>query len=131
MANAMIQSEEMETREIPKKIKFAEGDFVEGILIGIQALTVNGRGCTLYTVIQNDDSCVEFLGTNQLDRKLRVTDKGRRISVRCTGEDPTVQKGDNRMKLFEVRVSKSIVKGAPVMAAHDADPGITDADIPF
>lgn len=132
MDNALAVHEEMETRELPKKMKFQEGDFVEGILIGILPLTVNGKECTLYTVMQNDDSLIEFLGTWQLDKKLRITDRGHRISIKCTGEDSTVQKGENKMKLFEVKVSKDAVKGAPIIPMkRDGDPGITDADIPF
>jgi hypothetical protein len=127
-----IVDQEMETRELPKFIQFTAGDFVEGIIVGIESALIKGKNCTRYTVMQNDDQLVSFIGTNQLDRKLRVNDRGHRISIRCTGEDPNVQKGDNKMKLFDVKVGKSLVKGAPLLAVQNqVNPEITDDDIPF
>jgi len=124
--------DEFETRELPKFISFAEGDFVEGILVGIEMASVKGKPCTRYTVMQDDDSMVAFIGTNQLDRKLRTSDRGHRVRIRCTGEDASVQKGENKMKLFEVQIGKKRVANAPLLAVRDgSSPEIGDDDIPF
>jgi hypothetical protein len=131
MADQVVD-QDMETRELPKFIQFNEGDFVEGIIIGIESCLVKGKKCTRYTVHPKEGLDVSFIGTNQLDRKLRVNDLGHFAKIYCKGEDPNVQKGDNRMKLFDVKVSKHVIEGAPLLPVQNqVNPEITEEDIPF
>lgn len=132
MADQMNQEQDYEVREEPKFISFAQGDFLEGILIGVEKATAKGKPVTRYTVMRMDDSAVCFIGTRVLDRKLRLSDLAHRIEITCTGEDPAVKRGDNCMKLFNVKVWKKRVANAPLIETRDDfTPEITDADIPF
>lgn len=124
---------EMETREEPRFVQFNAGDVLEGVLMAIERMTVKDRAtgrdrsAIRYTVAEPDGGVCAFLGTYQLNTKLRPTDRGHRVVIRCEGEDVTVKRGDNQMKVFDVQVSKAPV---PRSATCD-DLGITDADIPF
>lgn len=132
MGNEILNPDEgFETRELPKFIQFGDGDYLEGVLIAIEKATAKGKACTRYTVLKTGGDAVSFLGTNQLDRKLRQSDLGHRVKICCTGSDPNVQKGNNAMKLFDVKVSNAPVPNAPLLSVHDTNPEITDADIPF
>jgi hypothetical protein len=130
---ATQQEMEMQEREEPKFIRFGQGDVCEGILIAIEKVMVNQKPAARYTVRLADNSEVSFIGTNQINRKLRIGDEGHRVQIICTGEDTNVKKGDNCMKLFKVRVSKNRVSGVPLPVQTDgtAVPEITDEDISF
>jgi hypothetical protein len=130
---ATAREMEMEEREEPKFIRFAAGDTCEGVLLSIEKAIVNKQPAVRYTVRLDDRSEVSFLGTNQLNRKLHREDEGHRVQIVCTGEDPNVKKGENCMKLFKVRVSKSRAAGVSLPIVTDGgDPTeITNEDIPF
>jgi len=120
-------------REEPKFVSFATGDVIEGVLTDIERTNVKDKrtgavsSCVRYTVEEQDGKCVQFLGTHQLNSKLRPGDRGHAVSIRCEGEDTMVKRGDNCMKVFKVLVSEQ-----PVSAASVTDGMlITDADIPF
>ncbi len=124
---------EMETRGEPRFVQFNAGDVVEGVLMGIERMTVKDRAtgrdrsAIRYTVAEGDGGTCAFLGTYQLNTKLRPSDRGHRVVIRCEGEDVTVKRGENQMKVFDVQVSK-----APVSQSTAVDNlGITDADVPF
>jgi hypothetical protein len=123
----------MEEREEPKFIRFGTGDVCEGVLIAIEKAMVNKQPAVRYTVRLGDGSDVAFLGTNQINRKLRSGDEGHKVEIACTGEDQNVKRGENCMKLFRVRVSKSLASGIhlPVRTDGDLISEITDEDIPF
>jgi hypothetical protein len=123
---------EMETREEPKFIRFTTGDVCEGVLVLIEKAIVNKRPAVRYTVRLDDGSEVSFIGTNQINRRLRSGDEGHKVEIVCTGEDPSVKRGDNCMKLFKVRVSKSRTTGVSLPVRTEGDvPEITDDDISF
>jgi hypothetical protein len=124
---------EMEERKEPEFVRFNEGDAIEGILMIIDKGMITGKPIVRYTVRRADGSEVAFIGTNQINRKLRLEDLGHRVQIICTGEDPNVKRGDNCMKLFTIRVSKSRASGVslPVRVEGDVIPEITDEDIPF
>jgi hypothetical protein len=117
----------MEERKEPRFVQFDKGSFVEGVLLSIQSIRISEKPAVRYTVKQDDQEDVSFIGTYQINSKLRVRDVGHRISVICEGEDPSIRRGDNCMKLFGVKVSRERV----LAASPTSDPGITDADIPF
>jgi hypothetical protein len=128
-----IAEMEMETREEPKQIKFAEGDVCEGVLLSVDKAMVKQKPAVSYTVRLDSGEQVSFLGTYQLNRKLRVEDRGHRIAVICRGEDPNVKRGENCMKLFDVKVSKLRVNGValPPEQREEVVLEITNDDIPF
>ena len=117
----------METREEPRFVQFGAGEIVAGTLIGIQPIIVRDKRAIRYTVQEDDGSFVAFIGTYQLNTKLRTDDRLKRIEIRCIGEDTMVKRGENCMKVFEVKVSKDRVK----TNAENPDLGITDDDIPW
>jgi hypothetical protein len=118
----------METREEPRFIQFVKGEVVEGVLLGIERMQVGGKPAVRYTLMSDSGEMGAFIGTYQLNTKLRIEDKGHRVSILFVGEDQTVKRGENYMKLFEVKVSKERVTGQTVASAGLE---ITDADIPF
>lgn len=119
----MASEIEMVEREEPRFAQFTTGDVVEGMLVSIDRVTVKEKPCVKYTVREEDGGYVQFLGTHQLNTKLRPTDRGHYVSIRCEGEDTMVKRGENCMKVFKVLVSKE--------KAKDGDLFITDEDIPF
>ncbi|MGO8775287.1 MAG: hypothetical protein ACLQHT_13540 [Terracidiphilus sp.] len=123
----------MQERKEPKFIRFAPGDVCDGVLISIEKVMVNQKPAARYTVRLADNSEVSFIGTNQINRKLRSGDQGYRVQIICTGEDPNVKRGENCMKLFKVRVSAARAVGVvlPIPTEGDLVPEITDQDIPF
>jgi hypothetical protein len=130
MPNGTQVEDTMELREEPRFISFAAGDMVEGILTTMDRVMIAGKACVRYTVDQGEANYCSFIGTHQLNTKLRPSDLGHRVEIRCVGEDVTVKRGDNCMKVFEVRVSK--LRAYPSGAHADSnDLGITDNDIPF
>jgi hypothetical protein len=121
----------MEVREEPKFVQFSTGDVIEGLLLNIDRIKVKDNAAIRYTVQQDDGQCVSFLGTHQLNTKLRTTDRGHRIEITCEGEDTMVKRGDNCMKVFNVKVSKEVVTRDAALLASSEIPEITDDDIPF
>jgi hypothetical protein len=134
---------EMETREEATKIEFADGDVCDGVLVSIEKVMVREKvdggaperrnAAIRYTVRFEDGSEGFFHGTHQLNRKLRPEDRGHRVVIICRGEDPNVRRGENCMKLFDVRVSKNRVANValPTAQREGTIPEITDDDIPF
>lgn len=131
----MDNATKMIPREEPRFVQFRTGDLIEGVLakmekIGVRDKVTNQVSYTIrYTVTQDDGRDVCFLGTHQINSKLRPDDVRHRISVKCAGENTMVKRGDNCMKVFDVMVSaQPVSKNAPVIE----DSGfITDEDIPF
>lgn len=110
-------------------MQFSTGDFIEGTLTGIQQVQIKDKSAIRYIVQLDSGEMVCFLGTWQINSKLRPADKGHRIIVCCKGEDVMVKRGDNCMKVFEVQVSRERVDGNHLPSS--ANPEITDDDIPF
>ena len=110
-------------RKEPRFVQFAVGEVVNGVLVNMEKVTVNGKIAIRYTVREDDGEFCAFLGTHQLNTKLRPSDRGFYVSIRCEGQDESVQRNGNPMKLFKVLVSAD--------KATDASLYITDEDIPF
>jgi hypothetical protein len=124
MANEMKMVERME----PRFVNFLTGDVVEGVLCTAERVSIKEKPCIRYTVKQDDGFYVQLIGTHQLSTKLRTEDRGHYVSIRCEGEDVTVKKGDNCMKVFKVLISeKPAVNGVAFTDGTE----ITDNDIPF
>lgn len=127
----------METREEPRFINFATGDTLEGELLSVEEVTIKEKRAVRYTLKEPDrDIWVCFLGTHMLNSKLRLSDVGHYIQITCEGEDTTVKKGENCMKVFDVKVSREKVhaglfKPTALKSESGDGTGITDEDLPF
>jgi hypothetical protein len=95
---------EMVERREPHFVVFRVGDVVEGILVEIERVQVKGKSGLRYTV---DDSgqLYRFLGTYQINEKIQIGDVGKRVRIRYEGEDTSVERAGNRMRVFRVFVS--------------------------
>jgi len=127
----------METREEPRFINFATGDTLEGELLSVEEIAVKEKRAVRYTLKEPDrDIWVCFLGTHMLNSKLRLSDVGHYVQITCEGEDTTVKRGENCMKVFDVKVSREKVHAGLFKPTEpkpeSSDPAsISDADIPF
>jgi hypothetical protein len=116
----------MEMREEPHFVQFVTGEMIEGTLLARDRVQVKGQAGVRYTVKLDNGTLVAFLGTYQLNTKLRLDDLMHRVEIRSIGEDVMVKRGDNCMKVFEVKVSKD-----RVVAPSGDSPEITGDDLPF
>ena len=114
---------EMIERAEPRHVKFVTGEVIDGILVSIERRVVDDKPGIYYTVLESDGTSVGFWGTHQLNTKLRPTDRGHHVSIRCEGTDTMIGRNGNNMKVFKVLVSKDLAK--------DGELYITDDDIPF
>lgn len=87
----------MKEREEPRFMSFSTGDVVDGILVLKEKVMIKEKPAIRYTVKVDDGDFVAFLGTHQLNTKLRITDIGHFVSIRCEGEDD----GEARRELYE------------------------------
>ncbi len=122
-----------EERKDARKIEFAEGVQVVGILTDVKRIQVKDsktgilKPAVRYTVReQGEEEPGFFFGTYQIDEKLSPRDVGHFISVTCKGEDKAVSRNGNAMKVFAVQVSK---EAAPGWATSGTQ--ISDDDLPF
>jgi hypothetical protein len=118
---------EMIERVEPRFVKFgAPGEIVEGVLVGIKRINIDGKPAIKYLLDDDGEQCT-FLGTYQLNEKLRPADMGHKIVVRYEGLDTNVSRNGNPMRHFVVQISKNVIN----KAAAALNLGITDDDIPF
>lgn len=95
-------------RTEPQFVRFKSGDVLEGILVRIQRIPVNGKPALRYTV-RKDDQFTSFLGTYQINEKLQLGDLDHWIRVECLGDDPKVVRSGRSMRVFRVHVSRRVV----------------------
>lgn len=100
---------EWEERTRPRFVRFKSGDVVEGVLVRIERIRVGGKPVLRYTVKDDDGQLSSFLGTYQINEKLQIGDRGRRIQVECVGDDQTVVRSGRSMRVFRVKVSRHVV----------------------
>jgi hypothetical protein len=120
-------------RKDPQKYEFGDGVMLQGTLTNVERVQVrdqkNGlqKSANRYTVQEVESGePVFFFGTHQLDTKLRPSDVGHVIVVTCEGEDKSVSRNGNAMKIFKVMVSDRKAPGW----ASDGTP-ITAEDVAF
>lgn len=117
---------DFEERTEPRFLQFGDGETVTGILASIERIAVKDKQVTRYTVQDLESGeLVSFLGTYQIDTKIRRGDMGHVVDIRCEGSHPDVKRNGNAMKMFRVRVSK---RTAPGWAQDGTQ--ITDDDLP-
>lgn len=130
---------EMERREAPKLFRFErKGDVLEGVMCGRERITVQGKPVMRYTFWIGEKEFVTVLGTADIITKLRKDDVGHLVRIEYYGDDASVTKNGNAMRVFNVDVSTHPVEqmlkpandGAHGESVSDGT-GITDDDLPF
>src|SRR5258708_3614211 len=100
---------EMEVRTEPAFFKFEKkGAMVEGVLLSVTSAMVGEPGkpeaakrpATRYTVDAGNGERVCFLGTFDIVQKVGRGDCGKFVIVKYEGEDKSVSKGGNNMRMF-------------------------------
>lgn len=102
------------------------GETIFGRLVGLDQIEVKGKKVMQYTLAIDKDHRLKLLATYDLSQKLTRAHMGMLVRIRYRGEDGTVKKGDNAMKVFDVHVKPD--QNTP--PERDGGP-ITDEDIPF
>ncbi len=118
-----------ESLQIPEMMQWNKpGQHIAGKLISIARIEVRGKTVLQYLLSTGvkDPARIKFLATYDLAQKLTSAHVGMLVRVKYLGEDESVKKGDNFMKVFDVHVKPD--PNAP--PARDGGP-ITDEDIPF
>jgi hypothetical protein len=114
-------------RKEPKFVQFADGEVIEGMFVAIEKVVVNGKPVARFTLMDLESrELVSFLGTAQINQKLRSSDLSHLVRIRCEGTSKDVIKNGNGMKLFKVAVSD-----IPVPKELCGAVIITNEDIPF
>jgi hypothetical protein len=116
---------DMEEVKKPELLRFKTGTVVDGILLRMDRLNVQGKPGLKWTVLQTDDVMVAFWGTADLNERLSPRLLGHRVYIKCEGEDQMVKRGDNCMKVFTVWASKK-----PVASEEQLKAIISDDDLP-
>jgi hypothetical protein len=116
---------------VPELHTWTVGEVVSGKLLSVERVSVKGKSVVQYVlhsgiISAGKDSRFKFLGTYDLTQKLTPAHRGMLVRIKYLGEDATVKKGENAMKVFDVHV-KPDPRDPPT---RDAGP-ITDDDIPF
>lgn len=129
---------EMQERKEPEFIQFAEGEYVEGVLVRIDKVEVGDpkkpdapkKPTARFTLKDAETGALQaFLGTYDIVTKLSRADIGYMVRVRYEGPDKSVQRNGNPLKRFKVEVSNIPVGDAKPDVVAGTE--ITDEDIPF
>lgn len=92
----------------PEMFKFVkQGEELTGVLINIDQITVKDSPTIEYTVEDEHKQRVTFLGTNDLNKKIRPEHIGHFLGIRYERDDNSFTKpGQSAAKVFKVFVSK-------------------------
>jgi hypothetical protein len=96
-----------------------------GTLLSMAPIAVKGKNVVQMLFQIDSAHQVKCLGTYDLLQKISRAHIGCQMRITYLGEDETVKRGDNAMKVFDVQFRRP--EGMP---ARDSGP-ITDEDIPF
>ena len=111
----------------PELWKWAKpGDVLTGMLLSIMRVEMSGKLVPQMLFQVTSDRQVKCLAPYDLAQKIKQEHRGCQMRITYLGEDETVKRGDNAMKVFDVQYKRP--EGAP--PSRDAGP-ITDEDIPF
>lgn len=100
------------------------GTTISGKLLSIDKIEINGKMVPQYLIAPTGESRLKFLGPYDLMQKLTRAHVGMLTRIKYLGEDETVKKNGNAMKVFDVHVRVD-----PDEQRHGGP--ITDEDIPF
>jgi hypothetical protein len=116
-------------REAPELFKFeGVGDFVKGVLMAMDIVTVREKRTVQFTIYDaGDGKTRKILGTYDLLQKINKDDVGRFVQIVYKGENKEIRKGDNFLRIFSVAFEDK----KKTAATFEDGTQITDADIPF
>ncbi len=99
---------ELVERTGPEIFRFeAPGEYLRGRLINIETTDIGGKPTLRYVVHdEEDDRIYSFLGTVDLNAKIRSSDISKVIEVRYEGKDTEAAPGKNPIKRFKVLAEK-------------------------
>jgi hypothetical protein len=101
------------------------GTQIFGKLLSIATIQIDGKNVIQYMIEPSDGERLKFLGTYDLTQKIGREHIGKLLRIKFLGEDASIKKNGNAMKVFDVHV-----KPDPESPQRDSGP-ITDEDIPF
>lgn len=103
------QPTDMVERTGPEIFRFeSSGDCLRGQLLHIETADIGGKP-TLKYIMRNErdeSKLFSFLGTVDLNLKIRSSDVGKVMEVQYIGKDPETGEGKNPIKRFKVFVQK-------------------------
>lgn len=104
---------EMVEVKAPEQYKFAKpGSTVEGVLISIDQVPVNGKLTMEYMFQLESGDRLTCLGSADLDKKIHPGYLGHFMSIRYESEDASFQKaGQSPMKIYKVLADKNVAPG--------------------
>jgi hypothetical protein len=103
------QPTDMVERTGPEIFRFeGAGDYLRGQLVDIETADIAGKPTLKYIVRdeENESQLLSFLGTVDLNQKIRSSDVGKVIEVQYIGKDTETAEGKNPIKRFKVFVQK-------------------------
>jgi hypothetical protein len=102
------RSVELVERTGPEIFRFeTPGDYLRGRLINIETTDIGGKPTLRYIVHDEEkDRIFSFLGTVDLNTKIRSSDVGKILEIRYGGTDSEIQPGKNAIKRFKVFIEK-------------------------
>src|SRR5690349_14941125 len=100
---------ELVERTGPEIFRFeGPGDYLRGRLITIETVDIGGKPTLRYIVHdEEEDRLYSFLGTVDLNTKIRPSDTSKVMEIRYIGQDSDSGQGKNPIKRFKVLVEKS------------------------
>ena len=95
---------ELVERTGPEIFRFeTPGDYLRGRLINIETTDIGGKPTLRYVVHdEEEDRVFSFLGTVDLNTKIRSSDVGKILEIRYVGKDTQAEQGKNPIKRFKV-----------------------------
>jgi len=95
---------ELIERTGPEIFRFdTPGDYLRGRLISIETTEIGGKSTLKYIVHDDEENRIfSFLGTVDLNRKIRPSDIGKVLEIRYGGTDREAGQGKNPIKRFKV-----------------------------
>ena len=108
LANEKRVSIELEERTGPEIFRFdTPGEYLRGRLINIETTDIGGKPTLKYIVHEEEeDRLFSFLGTVDLNKKIRSSDIAKILEIRYGGKDPHPEPGKNAIKRFKVFAQK-------------------------
>jgi hypothetical protein len=83
------------------------GEFIRGRLIEIETADIGGKPTLRYIIgNEEDDRLYSFLGTVDLNTKIRPSDIGKILEIRFVGKDDQADPGKHPIKRFKVLAEK-------------------------
>jgi hypothetical protein len=82
------------------------GDCLGGQLVNIETTDIGGKPTLKYIVRGDEGKLFSFLGTVDLNLKIRSSDVGKTLEIQYVGRETETEEGKNPIKRFKVFVQK-------------------------